>query len=184
MLVRSASKLPDDLRKRIEVLEGDALSSGDVAQALGEGTEAILFAIGVDKHSPEDLCTDVTRHILKAMVTSNIPRLVWCGGGSTLVEEDHVTFGAKIVQKFAQIFMSLRHDDKEHQYQLLRQHPEIAWVGVRPLQMRKGPKRTRYRLGFDAFNGMSVISFSDCAHAMVKMLEDDTWLHKAPIIRY
>jgi putative NADH-flavin reductase len=50
--------------------------------------------------------------------------------------------------------------------------------------MRKGPKRTQYRLGFDAFNGMSAISFADCAHAMVKMLEDDTWLSKAPIIQY
>jgi putative NADH-flavin reductase len=89
-----------------------------------------------------------------------------------------------MVEKIAQTFMSLRHYDKEHQYQLLKQHPEIDWVGVRPLQMRKGPKRTEYRLGFDAFNGLSKISFADCAHAMVGMLEDDTWVHKAPIIQY
>jgi len=184
VLVRSAAKLPDDSRKRIEVVEGDGLHAADVEQALGEGTEAVLFAIGVDKHSPEDLCTDVTRHILKAMLNSNIPRLVWCGGGSTLVEEDRVTFGAKIVQKIAQIFMSLKHRDKEHQYELLQQHPEVEWIGVRPLQMRKGPKRGQYRLGFDTFNGLSEISFADCAHAMVKMLEDDTWLSKAPIIQY
>jgi len=184
VLVRSASKLPDDARKQIEVVEGDGLNVGDVERALGEGTEAILFAIGVDKHSPEDLCTDVTRHILRAMVSSNIPRLVWCGGGSTLVEEDQVTFGAKIVEKIAQVFMPLRHHDKEHQYQLLQQHPEVGWIGVRPLQMRKGPKRGQYRLGFDRFNGLSVISFADCADAMVKMLEDDTWLSKAPIIQY
>jgi putative NADH-flavin reductase len=50
--------------------------------------------------------------------------------------------------------------------------------------MRKGPKRGQYRLGFDRFNGLSVISFADCADAMVKMLEDDTWLSKAPIIQY
>ena len=184
VLVRSASKLPDDARKRIEVIEGDGLDQSDVEQALGEGTEAILFAIGVDKHSPADLCTDVTRHILRAMVNSNIPRLVWCGGGSTLVEEDQVTFGAKIVEKIAQVFMSLRHNDKEHQYRLLQQHPEVDWIGVRPLQMRQGPKRGQYRLGFDRFNGLSQISFADCADAMVNMLEDDTWLSKAPIIQY
>jgi len=184
VLIRSASKLPDDSKKRIEVVEGDGLDAGDVAQALSEGTEAILFAVGVDKHSPEDLCTDVTRNILKAMVGSNIGRFVWCGGGSTLVEEDQVTFGARMVQKIAQVFMPLRHNDKEHQYQLLKQHPEVDWIGVRPLQMRKGPKRAQYRLGFDAFNGLSVITFADCAHAMVNMLEDDTWLRKAPIIQY
>ncbi|MFA9410786.1 MAG: NAD(P)-dependent oxidoreductase [Deltaproteobacteria bacterium] len=184
VLVRSASKLPAHSRQRIRVVEGDGLNAGDVEQALTGGTEAILFAIGVDTHSPQDLCTDVTRHILSAMVGSNIHRLVWCGGGSTIVEEDRVTFGAKLVEKIAQTFMSLRHYDKEHQYQLLKQHPEVDWVGVRPLQMRKGPKRTEYRLGFDAFNGLSKISFADCAHAMVGMLEDDAWVHKAPIIQY
>jgi putative NADH-flavin reductase len=166
------------------VVEGDGLHAGDVEQALGDGTEAILFAIGVDKHSPEDLCTDVTRHILRAMVNSNVRRLVWCGGGSTLVEEDQVTFGAKMVETIARVFMRLRHNDKEHQYQLLQQHPEVEWIGVRPLQMRKGPTRAQYRLGFDTFSGLSAISFGDCAHAMVKMLEDDTWLSKAPIIQY
>jgi len=184
VLVRSASKLPTHSRRQIRVVEGDGLRAGDVEQALSGGTEAILFAIGVDTHSPQDLCTDVTRHILRAMVGSNINRLVWCGGGSTIVEEDRVTFGAKMVEKIAQTFMSLRHYDKEHQYQLLKQHPEVDRVGVRPLQMRKGPKRTEYRLGFDAFNGLSKISFADCAHAMVRMLEDDAWVHKAPIIQY
>jgi putative NADH-flavin reductase len=184
VLVRSASKLPADSKDRITVVEGDGLNAGDVEQVLGDGTEAILFAIGVDKQSPEDLCTDVTRHILRAMVGSNIRRLVWCGGGSTLVEDDRVTFGARIVKMIAQVFMSLRHYDKERQYRLLKEHPEIGWIGVRPLQMRKGPRRTEYRLGFDAFNGLSVISFADCAHAMVGMLEDDTWLNKAPIIQY
>lgn len=184
VLVRSASKLSDDLRQQITVVEGNGLNASDVERALVNGAEAILFAIGVDKHSPKNLCTDVTGHILDVMVRSNIRRLIWCGGGSTFVEEDQITFGAKIVRKIGQIFMPLRHYDKEHQYQLLKQYTQIEWLGVRPLQMRTGPKRAQYRLGFNTFNGMSVISFADCAHAMVNMLKDDTWLRKAPIIQY
>jgi len=184
VLVRSASKLPADLSKKITVVEGDGLNARDVERALDHGAEAILFTVGVDKHSPENLCTDVTRHILNVMVKSNIRRLIWCGGGSTFVEEDQITLGARVVRKIAQIFMPLKHHDKEHQYQLLKEHSEVEWIGVRPLQMRKGPKRTQYRLGFNAFNGMSAISFADCAHAMVNMLKDDTWLRKAPIIQY
>ena len=61
---------------------------------------------------------------------------------------------------------------------------EIVWLGVRPLQMRDGPKRGSYRVGFDAYSGMSRISAADCAHAMVAMLSDDTWIHRAPIIQY
>ena len=82
-LVRSPQKLPAQLRERIQVIEGDALLAADVERALPEGTEAILFAIGVDeKTSPADLCTDVTRHILEVMRRRGVPRLVWCGGGS------------------------------------------------------------------------------------------------------
>ncbi len=184
VLVRSATKLPEDLGARVTTVEGDALIAEDVARVIQPDTEAILFAIGVDKNSPEDLCTNVTSLIFNAMTAVGVKQFIWCGGGSTFVEEDQISLGARIVKRIAQLFMSLRHYDKEHQYALLQQHPEIDWIGVRPLQMRKGPLRGEYRLGFDTFSGMSKISFADCAHAMLRMLGDDTWMRKAPIVQY
>ncbi|MFT5888747.1 MAG: putative NADH-flavin reductase [Zhongshania sp.] len=50
--------------------------------------------------------------------------------------------------------------------------------------MNHGTKKEKYRLGFNAFSGMSKITFADCAHAMLNMLVDDTWHGKAPIIQY
>ncbi len=184
VLVRTPSKLPLEIQNQINVLEGDALDSSRVSTALSGRTEAVLFAVGVDRHSPEDLCTDVTRHILDSMRRYDVRRLVWCGGGSTLVDDDVVTLGARFVAGFAQTFMGLRHRDKLHQLELLNQSKHLEWVGVRPLQMRKGPMRADYRLGFHAFSGLSKIHFADCAHAMIQLLTDETWLHKAPIIQY
>jgi putative NADH-flavin reductase len=184
VLARTPSKLPGELRDRVTVVEGDGLDADAVARALANGAEAILFAIGIDKHSPEDLCTDVTRHILAAMPRHGVRRLVWCGGGANLVDDDVVTFGAKFVEWFASTFMGLRHRDKVNQLALLEGRKDVAWLGVRPLQMRPGPMRGKYRLGFDAFSGLSKITFADCAHAMVGMLDDDSWLHKAPIVQY
>jgi len=184
VLVRTPSKLPSELRERVEVVEGDALNVGDIEKLLAGGIEAVLFAIGVDKYSPEDLCTDVTLHLLTTMPKKGVRRLVWCGGGSTIVKEDHVTFGARFVAVFASMFMGLRHRDKEHQYELLESNREIEWLGVRPLQLKKGERSGVYRTGFDAFNGLSSLTFADCADAMLKMLSDDTWLYKAPIVQY
>lgn len=184
VLVRTPSKLPAELRDRVTVIEGNALERSDVETVLPAGTDAVLFAIGVDKHSPQDLCTDVTRHILSLMPGLGINKLVWCGGGSTLVEEDQVTLGARFVALFARIFMALRHHDKTHQYQLLKQHTEINWVGVRPLQIRKGELRGDYRIGFDTFSGASWISFADVGHVMLALLDDDHWRGKAPIVQY
>jgi putative NADH-flavin reductase len=184
VLARTPAKLSPAVRDRVRVVEGDGLRAEDVAEALAGGTDAILFAIGVDKHSPEDLCTDVTRHIFEDMLRLGIRRFIWCGGGSTLLEDDQVTFGARFVRWFASTFMGLRQRDKLHQLELLERNRTIEWIGVRPLQMRKGPRKGEYRLGFHRFSGFSAISFADCAHAMVGMLTDDTWLHKAPIIQY
>jgi putative NADH-flavin reductase len=184
VLVRNPDKLSESVRDKITIIKGDALKKEDVEKSLPTGTEAILFAIGVNKNSPQDLCTDVTRHIIDLMPKLSIDRLVWCGGGSTLVEQDQIGCGAQFVRWFAEMFFSLRHFDKEHQYQLLLQHRDINWIGIRPLQMNAGGKSGHYRLGFDHFSGMSNITFSDCAHAMVAMLEDDSWIGKAPIIQY
>ena len=185
VLVRNLNKLPDGVKDRVTIVEGDALSFDDVILAMPEGTDAVLFAIGVDeKTSPQDLCTDVTRHIIKAMRKNNIPRLVWCGGGSNLLEDDVITFGAKFVHWYAGVFLKHRHTDKEHQLILLEENRDLCWIGIRPLQMKHGVKTEKYRLGFNAFNGMSKITFADCAHAMVQMLVDDTWIGKAPIIQY
>jgi putative NADH-flavin reductase len=185
VLVRSPDKLPAALRERVTVIQGDGLVADDVARALPPGTDAILFAVGVDeKTSPPDLCTDVTRHILDVMRRQQIPRLVWCGGGSNFRPEDTITFGARFVRWFSETFLKHRHTDKEHQLQLLDENADLCWIGIRPLQMKSGPRKENYRLGYNAFSALSSISFADCAHAMVTMLEDDTWVGKVPIIQY
>ena len=107
VLVRHPNKVPQNLRDQITVVEGDALNLDDVGRAMSHSTDAILFAIGIDERSsPEDLCTDVTRHILETMRNSSISRLVWCGGGSNLVKEDVVTFGARFVRWYAERFLN------------------------------------------------------------------------------
>jgi putative NADH-flavin reductase len=185
VLVRDPGKLPQGINEKVRVVQGDGLVLADVARAVDPGTQAVLFAVGVDeKTSPPDLCTDVTRHILEVMREAQVPRLVWCGGGSNFRPEDVITFGARFVRWFSETFLKHRHTDKEHQLDLLDQHQDVCWMGVRPLQMKSGAMTGNYRLGYNAFSGLSKISFADCAHAMLGMLEDDTWLGKVPIIQY
>ena len=109
VLARTPSKLPAELRDRAQLVEGDALDASCVAKAM-DGAEAVLFAIGIDGKSPEDLCTDITRHILDAMPRLGVRRLVWCGGGSTPVAGDVVNFGSRFVEFFARTFMGLRRE--------------------------------------------------------------------------
>ena len=183
VLARTPAKLNDELRRRVDIVEGDALHEADVRRTLA-GADAVLFAVGVDKRSPEDLCTDATRLILDAAPELGVDRFVFCGGGSTHVDGDPNNFGARFVRWFAARFLGLRHRDKDHQLALLQTRTDIDWFGIRPLQMRKGDRRGTYRLGIHPFNGMSKISFADCADAMIGMLDDESWRHQAPIVQY
>jgi len=184
VLARTPSKLPAELRDRITIVEGNGLDPEAVGKALGADTNGILFAVGIDRKSPEDLCTDVTRNILASMRKLGIRRLVWCGGGNTVGDDDVVSFGSRFVGWFARTFMALRNRDKLHQIALLNDSRDIEWVGIRPLQMRKGPRRGEYRVGYHRYSGLSKITAADCAHEMIRMLTDDTWLHRAPVIQY
>jgi putative NADH-flavin reductase len=183
-LLRNPTRLPAEDAQKIKVIKGDALDGAAVASALTPRPDAVLFAIGVDRQSPENLCADVTHHILEALKDSPASRFIWCGGGSNLVADDQITPGARFVKLFASLFMGKRHRDKEVQLELLARYPNVNWLGIRPLQMKVGPLRGEYRLGFNPFSGTSSISFADCAHAMLGMLQDDTWLGKAPIVQY
>lgn len=185
VLVRSPDKLATEYAGRVQIVKGDALAAADVDAAIPAGTDAILFALGVDeKTSPPDLCTDATRLILARMRGVGVGRLVWCGGGSNLRDEDVVTFGARFVRWFSERFLAHRHTDKEHQLALLDASTDVCWSGVRPLQMNPGALTGQYRLGYHRFSGLSKISFADCAHAMMTMLQDDTWVGKVPVVQY
>ena len=101
-----------------------------------------------------------------------------------MVEEDVVTWGSRFVRWYGEHFLKHRHTDKKNQLELLEANRDIRWIGVRPLQMKHGQRTGKYRLGFHAYSGMSKISFADCAEAMLSMLDDDTWIGKAPIVQY
>ena len=185
VLVRTPAKIPTGYLSRITVVEGDALAYGDVVSAIPQGTEAVLFAIGVDeKTSPKELCTNATQQILRAMRENAVTRLVWCGGGSNIVPADQVGFGGRFVRWYAEHFLKHRHFDKEAQLELLNHNKDINWIGVRPLQMKNGPRTTNYRIGYDKFSALSSISFADCAHCMLSQLSSDRWIHEVPIIQY
>ena len=69
------------------------------------------------------------------------------------------------------------------------------WGMTRCLSVRR--RSGRDRIGWDALpdikhdllgpDGRAVEVYpaaADCAHEMIRMLSDDTWLHKAPVIQY
>ncbi|SES65310.1 NAD(P)-dependent oxidoreductase [Thalassotalea agarivorans] len=128
LLVRTPAKLSAELAAKVQVVQGDGLELEDVRKAIPAETQGILFAVGVDeKTSPENLCTNVTKNIFQVMRETLKPEVpfVWCGGGSNLLPEDVVSFGSKFVYWYAELFLKLRHKDKERQLEFLDNNKDI-----------------------------------------------------------
>lgn len=184
LLIRDKTKMDRIPTPQLSIFEGNGLDIHDVEQVISTTTDAVLFAVGVKKDSPADLCTLITKNILDVMNKRQIKRFVFCSGANLIVAEDKLAFGMKFVVFFAKAFMGNKHFDKYHQFELLGQYPSIDWLGIRPVQIIKGPLRSAYQIGYIPFSGFSQISFADCAHEMLQMITDDTWLRKIPVIHY
>lgn len=184
VLIRNTNIFNFETNPLIKIIEGDALKIDDVNDVIQKDTEAVIFAIGMKNKSPADLCKDATQNILDSMISKDVNRFIFCSGASTLLKEDKLTNGMKFVEFYASRFMSKKHNDKTRQVNLLKKYECINWFGIRPVKIVNKRKSRNYNIGYITFSPLSKITAEDCAKEMIKMLVDDQWLKKMPIIHY
>ena len=74
------------------------------------------------------------------------------------------------------------YDDKDVQERIVR-GSMLDWVIVRPVILTNGPKVNAYRALVDPRDWTcGFISRADVADFLVKQIEDDTFLHKTPVL--
>jgi len=74
------------------------------------------------------------------------------------------------------------YDDKDVQERIVRSS-KLDWVIVRPVILTDGPKTNAYRALVDPRRWTcGFISRADVADFLVKQIDDDTFLHKTPVL--
>jgi uncharacterized protein YbjT (DUF2867 family) len=74
------------------------------------------------------------------------------------------------------------YDDKDVQERIVRRS-KLDWVIVRPVILTDGPKTNAYRALVDSRRWTcGFISRADVAGFLVKQIDHDAFLHKAPVI--
>jgi uncharacterized protein YbjT (DUF2867 family) len=67
--------------------------------------------------------------------------------------------------------------------ELIIRRSKLDWVIVRPVILTDGPKTTAYRALVDPRDWTcGFISRADVADFLVKQIDDDAFLHKAPVL--
>ena len=170
---------------RLMVAEGDATEAAVVASALAEA-DAVVYALGVSKRSAPDTGRRAMEHLLAAMCTAGITRLVAINGAATRVAGDAPGWQARMAAALARRLLPDVVADKQAEADLLAASGGgLAWTMVRPPRLADGPPRGGYRLSDDA-PGLTAraVRRADVGRALVDLTVGGGHERQAPYLTY
>lgn len=181
VFVRNPDKL-NQSDKNLKLVQGDIMNYAAVKQATA-GQDAIVCALGMPLMNKDGLRAKGTENIVHAMQETGVSRLIClsvfgANGSRPLLPFKYKAFIVPLI---------LRHVIADHEAQeKLVTGTALDWTLVRPGNFTKGGFTGKYRHGFTPDDKPSKIKISqpDLAEFMLKQLNTDTYLRKAPCISY
>jgi len=170
VLVRTPSRLPADLSSRLDVMQGDVLSS-DAMIAATRGMDAVVSALGTPlQRKPVTLLSRGTQNIMQAMEQTGVSRLLCITGMGAGDSRGHGGFLYDRV--ILPLLLGQIYIDKDRQEQLVRES-NLDWTLIRPAFLTDGVKTGQYRClnQFVKHDRMGKISRADVAHFVVQELQ-------------
>jgi len=180
-LARDPAKLHTP-RERLLVLHGDVLNATDVAETIG-GCDAVLSVLGQTKGSPIDLQTVATRHIVAAMKTHGVTRIISLTGAGVRDPNDKPKPVDRVFGLLLATFARNVIRDADAHAEVLRQSG-LEWTLVRGPRLTEGPHTGLYKVGYVGKDSGTQASRADVADFMLRQVKDATWVRKAPMVSY
>ncbi|MCU0492147.1 MAG: SDR family oxidoreductase [Chloroflexaceae bacterium] len=166
--------------ERLHVVQGDVRDSAAVERAI-VGADVVLSALGQTKTSTKDMQTTATRNIVAAMKHHGIRRLVSLTGAGVAAPEDQPRLMNHVISFALRMLDGDVLKDAENHAEVIRSS-DLDWVIVRGPRLTEGPHTGKYRVGWVGVNTGVSISRADVADFMLKQVQDNTYLRKAPMI--
>ena len=179
---RSARRIRIDDPK-LEKIPSDALQMDTVRRAL-TGIDVVIQSLGVSAGpeiilKPTRLFSTATRVLVTAMEEAQVRRLICVTGFGA---GDSRGRGGFLYNAAFHLLVGRIYDDKDVQERIVRRS-KLDWVIARPVILTNGPKTSAYRALVDPRDWTcGFISRADVADFLVKQIDDDAFLHKAPVL--
>lgn len=158
---RNPRKIPDSWRERVHVVLGE-MSERDTISSATSGADAVVSTLGpsMDRKTKGLPLVDGTRHILDAMATHGVQRLIGQATPSVLDPRESPTLMTRLPTLMA--------SDRD-------------WTIVRFIAPRNTPKQPRVRMGFYGTDRLgAAVSRADIAAFTAAQVDDDTYIRRAP----
>ena len=177
-LARSAITLSDP---HLEKVRGDASKTADVQAAL-VGIDVVIQTLGVglgDLFRPVHLFSNATRVLLAAMQAEGVKRLISVTGFGAGDSRARIS----CLQRLPfQLVLGRAYEDKSRQERLIKES-RLDWTIARPGVLTGGARTGRYKVLSEASQWRNgIIARADVADFLVRQIEDQTFIHQAPVL--
>ena len=161
----------------LKVIKGDIFEFTAVTQAI-QGQDAVICSLGTSELGKTTVRSEGTANITKAMKENHVNRLVVVSAMG--VAESWSTLS--IVNKlfFATLLRSSRQDHEEQEFVV--KESDLDWTIIRPSGLTDTPQTESYAIGENIIGKTSKIARADVAHAIIKEIHDNTFVHRAVTI--
>jgi putative NADH-flavin reductase len=164
----------------LTLVPGDIQDAAAVTRAVA-GAEAVISVLGPSSNKPVFEITRGTGHILAAMRTLNVRRLVISSGAGIRDPNDAPKLLDRLVHLLVRLFSRNVYEDMKQAVAIVRSS-DRDWVVVRVPALTDAPPTGKIRAAYVG-KGMGLrISRADLAAFMLEQVEQDTYLCKAPAI--
>jgi putative NADH-flavin reductase len=181
-LARSARRIPVD-HPKLEKMAGNALEMATVKRAL-TGIDAVTQSLRVSAGpefilKPTRLFSKATQVLVTAMQEARVKRLICVTGFGAGNSRGS---GGFLYNVAFHLLLGRIYDDKDVQERIVRRS-KLDWVIVRPVILTSGPKTKAYRALLDPRDWTcGFISRANVADFLVKQIDNDSFLHKTPVL--
>ena len=167
---------------KLRTVQGDALDFAAVERAV-QGQDAVVSALGTPASTKNNVRSDGTRNIVRAMEQTGVRRLISLSSLGIGDSRRMLPF----VYRFFLVPFILRQGFAEHELQEQRiRQSDTDWTIVRPGAYTNRGQTQAYRHGLAGVNqGIKAkVSRADVADFVVKQLNETLYLGKAPWLSY
>ena len=182
--VRNPHALPT-AQGNVRPVVGDALDPQAVSTAI-EGQEAVLSALGPRTLAKDPLLPESMWHILAAMKSHSVPRLVVLGAAGVWPGATRdLSAGGKLIMSFLHSVMLKQVFSEHRDMQRQIQNSTTQWTIVQPPFLSNAAGRGQYRVAADTLPSRGMrIARADVAHFMLAQLGSPEWVRKLPYIAW
>jgi len=161
----------------LKIKKGDIFDYTSVTEAI-QGQEAVICSLGTSEIGKTTVRSEGTVNIIKAMKENSVNRLIVISAMGVAESWSTLSFVNKLF--FATLLRNSREDHEKQEAAV--KGSNLEWTIIRPSGLTDTQLTDSYDIGENILAKTSKIARADVAYAIIKELNDNTFVHKAVTI--